>query len=311
MRTATLLKWTFLFCFLNLSFLAFSQDELFDLLEEEETIAYASSTFKGSRIINLQSTELAGAGDGQFTILHRFGAVNDDPLYNFFGLDVASVRLSFDYSFTDWLNIGLGRSSGTKMYDGWTKVRLLRQSTGKKVMPVSVLYYGSIHLNTTKFSDNHEHFFSERLSYVNQLIVARKFSNAFSLEVAPTVVHFNVRETNSQRNTLFGLGLGGRYKITNRIAITGDYMWQVTRNTRLVDGVEDRFNNALSIGVDIETGGHVFQLHLTNARAMSDPIWMMNTPGDWLKGDIFFGFNITRVFTLVSPSLPVPPSFLN
>lgn len=288
----------------------FGQDDLFDMLEDgEEPINYTMATFKGTRVINLQSTELPAGGVGQFTILHRFGAVNDDPLYNFLGLDVASVRLSFDYSVYDWLNVGLGRSSGTKVYDVWAKARILRQSTGRVNMPISLLYYGSFNVNTSKFTDDNEHFFSERLSYVNQLIIGRKFSESFSLELVPTVVHFNVRETAAQQNTLFGLGFGGRYKITNRIALTADYMLQLPQNTHLVDGVETNYYNAFSVGVDIETGGHVFQLHLTNARAMSDPNWMMNTTGDWLNGDIFFGFNISRVFTLKKPAQPETPTF--
>lgn len=285
-------------------------DDLFSLLgEEEEETVYTTATFKGTRIVNLQSTEIPGAGVLQFTILHRFGAVNDDPLYNFFGLDVASVRLSLDYSANDYLNFGVGRSSGSKVYDAWAKAKILRQSTGKTEMPVSLLYYGSVNLNTTRFTDDLEHYFSERLSYVNQVIVGRKFSESFSMELAPTVVHFNTRQTNEQLNTLFGLGVGGRIKLSNRVAVTLDYMAQLTRNTRLVSGVETPYNDAFSIGVDIETGGHVFQLHLTNARELNDPGWMMGTPGDWFNGDIYFGFNISRVFTLKKPEVPEAPTF--
>lgn len=296
-----------LFAAFALSATTFGQDDLLDILNEGETDVtnYTSATFKGTRIVNLQSSEITGAGTMQFIILHRFGAFNsNDFLYNFFGLDESLVRLSLDYSFNDYINIGVGRSSRSKVYDGWLKAKILRQSTGATEMPVSLLYYGSINLNTTRFDDGIERSFSERMSYVNQLIVARKFSDDFSLELAPTLVHFNIVQTDEQQNTLFGVGAGARYKLTNRVALTAEYMWQSTRNTRLVGGVETPYNDALSLGVDIETGGHVFQLHLTNARNISDPNWMMQTPGSWADGEIYFGFNISRVFTIKKPELP-------
>lgn len=284
-------------------------DDLLSILDEEETTNYATATFKGTRIVNLQSTEIPGAGVGQFVILHRFGAINDDPLYNLFGLDVASVRLSMDYSFNDYINVGIGRSSGSKTYDSWLKAKLLRQSSGAQSMPISLLYYGSFNVNTTKYDDGIERSFFDRASYVNQLIIARKFTASFSFEVAPTLVHWNTRQTEAQPNSVFALGGGMRYKITNRIALTAETMIQMPQNTRLVDGVETPYENSFSIGVDIETGGHVFQLHLTNSRFMSDPDWMAATPGSWGNGDIFFGFNISRVFTLRKPKVPEDPNY--
>lgn len=288
-----------------------AQDDLMDILNEGgETTTYTSATFKGTRIVNLQSSEITGPGVMQFIVLHRFGAFNNDFLYNFFGLDESLVRLSLDYSFNDYINIGVGRSSRSKVYDGWVKAKILRQSTGATEMPISLLYYGSMNVNTTRFPDNNiDHQFYERLSYVNQLIIARKFSDRFSLELAPTLVHFNVVQTNDQRNTLFGLGAGGRFKLTNRVALTAEYMWQANRNTRLVNDIETPFNDAFSLGVDIETGGHVFQLHLTNARTIDDPGWMMRTPGSWGEGEIYFGFNISRVFTIRKPKLPTAQGF--
>lgn len=288
-----------------------AQDDLFDLLdeEEEEPTVYTTATFKGTRIINLQSTEMPAEGVMQFTILHRFGSVTEDPLYDLFGLDLASVRFSLDYSINDYFNFGIGRSSGSKIYDGWMKAKILRQSTGKVTMPVSLLYYGSVNVNTTKFPDDGlEHYFSERVSFVNQLILARKFTESFSMEVAPTMVHFNTRETNEQPNDVFGLAFGGRVKLNNRVALTADYMWQLNRNTRLVNGVETPYKDAFSVGVDIETGGHVFQLHVTNARDMSDPGWMTNTTSSWAEGEFYLGFNISRVFTLKRPKVPEAPT---
>lgn len=288
-----------------------AQEDLLDVINDgqEETTTYTTATFKGTRIVNLQSSEITGAGVMQFIVLHRFGAFNDDFLYNFFGLDESLVRLSLDYSFNDYINVGVGRSSRSKVYDGWLKAKILRQSTGAIEMPISLLYYGSLNVNTTRFNDGLDRPFTERLSYVNQLIVARKFNDDLSLELAPTMVHYNLVQTEEQRNTLFGVGAGARYKLTNRVALTAEYMWQATRNSRLVAGAEVPYNDALSIGVDIETGGHVFQLHLTNARNITDPNWMMQTPGSWTDGEIYFGFNISRVFTIKKPELPDSPNF--
>lgn len=303
------------FLFIGALFMAsasFAQDDLFDLMGDPEPVTnYATATFKGTHIVNLQSTEIPAPGVLQFIISHRFGALNDDPLYNFLGMDIAQIRLGFDYGINDWLSIGIGRTSGNKMLDGNVKLKIFRQSSGAKNFPVSILYYGNANYSFLKYTDGLPHYESDRWSFVNQLIVARKFNENLSLELVPTHVHFNLVDRNNQSNDLFGLGFGGRYKLSNRVALTAEYMLQVTRNTQYdeASGALNPYKDALSVGVDIETGGHVFQLHLTNARAMTDPQWMMQTPGSWGKGDIYFGFNISRVFTLKKPKQPEAPQF--
>ncbi len=271
-----------------------------DLLAELEAIAppepksYAYAVFKGTRIINQQSVELPAKGVGQFVIGHRFGALNDQPLYNLFGLDVAQIRFEYSYSPRAWLNYGAGRSSGSKTYDAFVKVRGTRQSSGQGFnWPVTTAYYTSATLITTPFTDGFEHYLTDRLAYTHQLLVARKMNEALSLQVVPTMVHFNLVQTAVEKNDQWGVAIGGRYKLTQRMAVTAEYMLRVNPL--------DQTHNPLSVGIDIETGGHVFQFHLTNARSMADPQWMMQTPGDWTKGDIFLGFNITRVFTHVAP----------
>ncbi|MDX5326105.1 MAG: DUF5777 family beta-barrel protein [Bacteroidota bacterium] len=293
----------FLFC-ASLPSFAQEEDDLFDILDEEQPTTYASATFKGTRIINLQSNELPAQGVLQFMISHRFGPVNDDFLYNFFGLDVAQIRLGLDYSPLPWLNVGIGRSSATKTYDGFAKIRILRQSQGGRNFPLSVVWYSSMNYTTLKWTDDLPHNESDRLSYVHQLILARKFNESISFELVPSYTHFNLVETNEQPNDIFSLGFGGRVKITNRVALTAEYMLQMPPNTYLDNGQLVEYNNALSVGVDIETGGHVFQLHVTNSRSLADPFWMNRTPGSWGNGDIYFGFNISRVFTLVKPKMP-------
>jgi hypothetical protein len=243
--------------------------------------------------------------------MHRFGAINDDFLYNFFGLDLASVRLSLDYSPTEWLNVGFGRSSVTKAWDGFLKIKMLRQSTGDRNMPISAVVYSSINYTTLRFNDGLPHNESDRLSYSYQLILARKFGDRFSAEIVPTLVHYNLVQTKAQSNDVFAVGFGGRIKITQRLAITGEYMLQTPNNTFFDETTQAEvpFNNALSIGFDIETGGHVFQLHLTNSRGLIDPQWIGRTPGSWANGDIYFGFNISRVFTIVKPKTPEEPAW--
>jgi hypothetical protein len=287
------------------SFELSAQDDLLDLLEEEPQIEYAFATFKGTRIINLQSNELPAEGVMQFMIMHRFGALNDDFVYNFFGLEQAQTRFSLDYSFKDWLNVGVGRSSFSKTYDGFAKVRLLRQSKGAKKVPFGIVYYTTVNYSTLRWNDDLPHNESERLSYTHEVILARKFSKNLSLQLVPSFVHFNLVEDRETPNDIFVLGIGGRYKVSNRVAITAEYGLQLNDNFYYnSEGNKTSYNNALSIGVDIETGGHVFQLHATNSRGLADPQWMARTPGSWGTGDVFLGFNISRVFTLKKPKLP-------
>ena len=289
------LKWALLALFFPIALWA--QD---DLLAELEAIAppppkaFAYATFKGTRIINQQSVELPAAGVGQFVVGHRFGALNDRPLYNLFGLDVAQIRFEYSYSPVPWLNVGAGRSSGSKTYDGFAKVRFTRQSSGTGFnWPFTAAFYTSATIVTTPFSDGFAHYFTDRMAYTHQLLVARKFNESLSLQLAPTLVHFNLVQTAAEPNDQWGLALGGRYKLTQRMALTSEAMLRF----HPIDG----YSTPLSVGVDIETGGHVFKFHLTNARSMADPQWMMQTPGQWGKGDIFLGFNISRVFTHVAP----------
>jgi hypothetical protein len=276
---------------------AFAQDDLMNLLDAAQGPVKKSpvaATFKGTRIVNLQTNELPASGVGQLIISHRFGTIVDRPLYNFGGLDVAQMRLEYSYSPAHWLNVGLGRSSANKTYDGFAKVRFLRQKEGG--MPVSVVYYHSTNLNTTDFNDGvPQRYFTDRLAYAHQLILARKHSEALSLELAPTVVHYNLVATPADPNDQYGVGLGGRYKLTDRMALTAEYFARFHRPAGFYD--------PLSVGLDLETGGHVFQFHISNARFMNDPSWMMQTPGSWGKGELYFGFNLSRVFTHRAPKM--------
>lgn len=295
----------FLLCSL-FSFSAIAQDDLFAELEEgkEETTENVTATFKGTRIINGQSNEIPGKGVLQFVFQHRFGSLSDDFFYNFFGLDNADVRLGFDYSFNDWLNVGIGRSSFQKTYDGSIKAQLIKQRKGADPFPFSVTGFASAYINSLKWTDDLPHEFSDRMSYSFQLILARKFNNDFSLAITPSLVHFNLVDTRAQSNDIVSIGLGGRYKINQRISINLEYFPQINQNTYIQGENEIDYFNSLSVGFDIETGGHVFQLFFSNSRGVIDPQFIAQTPGSWGDGDVYFGFNISRVFTIVKPKLP-------
>ncbi|MGB0177055.1 MAG: DUF5777 family beta-barrel protein, partial [Owenweeksia sp.] len=259
-----------LFCFPL--FQTFAQDDLLGMLEEEQgpTTEYAFATFKGTKVVNLQSPELPGKGVLQYTILHRFGAFNDDYFYNFLGLDNAQVRLTLDYSFTNWLNVGIGHSAVNKVYEGFVKYRLARQSKGARNFPFTITGFSGLYYSALRLPEALPYNESDRLSYVHELVVARKFSQKFSAEVVPTVTHFNLVDSADFSNDVFSVGLAARYKITNMHSVNIEYVYQLNPNS-FVDPENNQmtnYPNALSIGVDIETGGHVFQLFFTNSRGV-------------------------------------------
>lgn len=274
-------------------FLIQAQEDLLSLLdEEEETIEYVTASFKANRVINLHSLENTAAGVLDFKIGHRFGFISGG-LQEFFGLDGATIRIGGDYGITDRLGIGIGRSSFEKTYDGFIKYKLLRQSTGAKKMPITVAVLATAAIKTIPFRDpDRENLFSSRLYYTWQLILGRKFSENFSLQLSPTVVHRNLVRTNLESNDVYAIALAARQKLTKRVAINVEYVYV------LPDQLAPGFRDGLSIGFDIETGGHVFQLHFTNSTSMIEKGFIAETTGNWGQGDIHFGFNVSRVFTL-------------
>jgi len=265
---------------------------LLDLLGEEETTNYATASFKSTRIINSSSIENVSEGVLDFRISHRFGRVNSG-VQEFFGLDAATIRLGLDYGITDRLMVGIGRSTVQKAVDGFVKYKLLRQSTGKKNMPITLSLYSSMMINWQDWPEpERENYFTSRLTYTYQVLIGRKFSKSTSLMLMPTMVHRNLVDNTSIANDVYAIGIGGRQKITSRLAITAEYYYV------LPDQIEEIYTNSLSVGVDIETGGHVFQLHMTNSLGMMDKQYITETTGEWGAGDIHIGFNISRVFTI-------------
>jgi hypothetical protein len=268
-------------------------EDLLDSLETKPEKQYVVNGFKSSRVIMSHSIEMLRPGVLDFRILHRFGNVNEG-ISEFFGLDDATIRLGLDYGISNNLTLGIGRGSYKKELDGFIKYRPIQQSTGAKASPVSLVLVAGSTINTLPWDDpTRKNYFSSRIGYYAQTIVGRKFSEKFTLQLMPTIVHQNLVTTSRDHNDLFGAGIGGRIKISKRVALTADYYYVINRN----EGIQNYYN-PLSIGFDIETGGHVFQLHFTNAIGMNERVFLTETYNDWGRGDIQFGFNISRAFQL-------------
>jgi len=252
---------------------------------------YVTSAFKSSRVINGHSMEFIGKGVLDVRILHRFGYVNEGA-YTLFGLDEASMRLGFDYGLGNNFTIGIGRSTYKKEVDGFLKYRILRQSTGPRSSPVSIVLVSGMTIDGLKWAyPDRKNYFSSRMGFYNELIIGRKFSELFSLQIAPVFVHRNLVDSVSKSNDTWALGIGGRMKLTKRLALVLDYHPVLSEKD---PGTFD----PLSIGIDIETGGHVFQLHFSNSSGMNEKEFITNTTGDFWKGEIRFGFNLSRVFNV-------------
>lgn len=275
-------------------FLVKSQDllSMLDSIQNtEEQTFYTEATFKSVRLINGYTSETAAKKELVFSISHRFGNVNQG-IYDFFGLDQSTIRFGFEYGLTDRIDIGVGRSNFEKLYDGFIKVKIARQSSGKRNFPVTITLLEGMSVKTIDFAyDDVDYPFSARLYYIHELFISRKFNEKLSLQLSPVIVHRNMVETRDDQNTVGAIGIGGRYKITNRFTCVGEYYYLLPGNTA------DNFYNSLALGVEIETGGHVFQIHVTNSTGMTEKAFIPETTGQWRKGDIGIGFNIIRLFS--------------
>jgi hypothetical protein len=272
-----------------------SSQSLDDILNQESSnnTEIVTGTFKGTRIMNGHSIETRQKGVLEFLIQHRFGRVNSGS-YELFGLDQSNIRFGFEYAITNDFSIALGRSSFEKVYDAYLKYRILKQSIGNKSLPLSLTLFGSVVKKTLKDYDPlNKPSFSDRLAYTSQLLIARKLSPNVSLQLTPTLIHFNKVPKNGDPNTMIAIGIGSKFKLSNRVTFNVEYFLN-----------ESKFEskdttNSLALGFDIETGGHIFQLIFTNSRAMIEKGFITETNGDFFNGDIHFGFNISRDFYLV------------
>ncbi|OGS70098.1 MAG: hypothetical protein A3F91_13350 [Flavobacteria bacterium RIFCSPLOWO2_12_FULL_35_11] len=251
-----------------------------------------SGTFNGTRIMNGQSIETRQKGVLEFLIQHRFGRINSGG-YELYGLDESNIRFGLEYAVTNDFAIALGRSSFEKVYDGYVKYRLLKQKTGNKSAPLSITLFASGVEKTLKdYAPSKKPSFGDRLVYTSQILIARKFNSDFSLQITPTYLHYNMASSSIDPNDIYAVGVGTKIKISKHLSINGEYYYSI--NSSKSKATE----NSIALGLDIETGGHVFQLIFTNSRAMIEKGFIAETEGDFFNGDIHFGFNISRDFYL-------------
>lgn len=272
--------------FLLVPFFGFAQNDSLSEIDTTMNKQVVNSAFKALKIVNLESTKVAAKGDLYFIVAHRFGSVKDG-FEGFYGLDNANTQIKFLYGLTDWLTISGARSE--LAYDFSVKYRLKDQV--EDGFPVAIAGFNSLAINNTLKESLYPNMnFENRLIYVTQILISRKFTERLSLELAPTFFHENFVTNDLQDNSQYAIGVGGRYKISKRVSINADYAAHLNRASGSI------YKNPLSIGVDLETGGHVFQMHFTSSQGIHEAGYLGQTTGDWTKGDVFFGFNLARVF---------------
>ncbi len=275
-----------------------AQDDLLGMLQAEapNKAVPVIATFKAPRVITGQSIEHTAAKHLNFVILHRFGEINGGA-YTLFGIDQANIRLAFDYGLTDKLQIGLARSSVGKVYDGSLKYKILAQSKGKKAMPFSLGYYGNVAINTLEWANpNRDNFFTSRMSFFNQLNIAKKFGDKFSLQLSPTMIHYNLVGPKDYDNTTYALGVSGSIKLSRSIRFNFETYPRLTGRDQLSSSGL-KIYDYIGVGFDIETGGHVFQLMFCNGNGMLEQQMASETTTTWTDAGIRLGFNISRTFS--------------
>jgi hypothetical protein len=270
----------------------FAQDDLLNQLDSQQPTEkqIAPAAFKGLQICNMQSTKLPAQGEWYMVVSHRFGDLTHG-LDNFFGLDNALTKVGGIYGATNWLSLGASRQTYNKLYELTAKYKFANQI--EDGFPVTIVGYNTMDINSElKKAANPGIKFTNRLAYSTQLIISRKFSDSFSFEVAPIYVHKNLYDFSTEQKDQYFLGAGGRLKLSKRMSFNLEYAARM----QVVEGFTSPYQNPLSVGLDIETGGHVFQLVFSNSQPMNDVAVFSNTTGNWNGGGIYFGFNMYRVF---------------
>ena len=265
---------------------SYSQDDLLAELDSAQTTeTYVTATFKALQIVTLQSTKVPAKNEFYIVVSHRFGSI-DDGISEFFGLDNATTKLGIIYGINDWLSLSASRHTLLKVYEADVKYRIMRQSDK---FPFELAGYNSVEMNSSYRENDYPKLeVSHRLTYVTEFLASRKFSDDISLQLTSAYIHKNLYEPAIENDNQFALGAGGRLKLSKRLSLNLEYVYNFNK--------PDFYTNPLSVGLDIETGGHVFQLIFTNSQAMTESGYITNAAGDWGKADIFFGFNLYRVF---------------
>lgn len=267
-----------------------AQDDLLKQLDannsKEKQIE--TSAFKGLQICNMQSTKLVSKGEWYVLISHRFGDLTEG-FENFFGLDNAETKIGGIYGATDWLSFGVSRHTYNKIFELTAKYKLANQE--KEGFPFAIVGYNTMDINSKLNTDEYPNLkFNNRLAYSTQLLISRKFSEKFSLEITPIYIHKNIYDPITENKNQFLIATGGRYKFRKRMSLNLEYA------ARINSPEQTQFHNPLTVGVDIETGGHVFQMVFSNSQPMNDVSAFTNAAGKWDGGSLYFGFNLYRVF---------------
>lgn len=279
------MKRSILLLLMTFSSYAYSQEDLLKNIDTLKAPENFQPAFKGLQIVTGQSTKLAAKNDWYMVVAHRFGDISTG-FKNFFGLDNASTKLGVIYGVTDGVSLSVARETNLKTFEFGAKYRLLKQNDRS---PVEVVGYNVMAINTELSTDTYPYLkFRDRLSYLTQALISRRFNDNLSLQLTPSYVHKNLYEPTRENNNQFLTGLGGRYKISKRISVNAEYFVNFDNKSF--------YKNPLSLGMDIETGGHVFQMVFSNSNLNSDIGYLTNAVGNWGKGNIYFGFNLYRVF---------------
>ena len=275
----------FFFAIFIANFLSAQNDDLLSEIDTAKTSEVYQPSFKALQVVTGQSTKMAAKKEFYVDISHRFGDVSDG-LKSFFGLDNATTKLGVIYGLTDGISLNVSRHTYQKTYELGAKYRLLKQQGNS---PFDIVGYHVVDINSELDKDQFPNIkFGDRLAYLSQILISRRFSENFSLQLSPSFVHKNLIDPMIEDENLFSTGIGGRYKISRRVSLNAEYFMNF----------DDKkyYKNPLSIGMDIDTGGHIFQLVFTNSQPNTEVGYITNATGDWAKGHFFFGFNLYRVF---------------
>jgi hypothetical protein len=276
----------------------YAQDDLLNSLQSETpaTPKAVYATFKSTRVINLQSNETMKAKHMDFRIQHRFGPIKNGA-YDLFGLDGAVLRLGFEYGVTDKLMIGLGRSNVGKTYDGFVKYKLLEQQ--KNGHPIGITLFGSTAISTLEWADKtRNNLLTSRLSYCAQVLLTKKVNDQLSFILSPSMVHYNLVPTGQTPNDIYAVGIGTSIKISRSIRFNAEYIPRLNgRDSPTRADGKATYYDAIAFGIDIETGGHVFQLHFTNGQGLIEQQFIGRNSNPVNFSELRFGFNISRTFS--------------
>ena len=283
-------KITFLVFFLFSVVVTNAQDNLFKELDTDSIAKkeIATAGFKGLQVCTMQSTKLASKGEWYFLVAHRFGDLTEG-FDNFFGLDNALTKIGGLYGATDWLTLGLSRQTYNRIYELTIKYKFANQEVNG--FPVSIVGYNTMDINSNLSEDEFPYLkTSNRFAFSSQLLISRKFSNAFSLELNPIFIRKNLYETLFEKADNFLLAIGGRHKVSKRISLNAEYAFRLNAKETSF------YHNPVTVGMDVETGGHLFQLVFSNSQPMNDVSYFTNATGITDGKGIYFGFNLYRVF---------------